>query len=265
MRAHRVGYDLRMRTAISHEQSRGPAFIADLDPDILESVPPARRALAARDLRAMVSRVGRGTWQPRELAPEATVGLLILDGIAFRRIEVGGRCAGDLVGAGDLLRPWESDVDFTILRADAEWQVLQPLTVALIDESFVARAARWPGVVSCLLGRAVGRTRMVTLQFALAQRVRSEERLLLVLWELAQRWGKVTPDGVMLPIALRHHHLATLVASLRPSVTLGLQRLAARGLVQRRTDGYLLRGEPRDAWAELSRAHERGRTPVAAG
>jgi CRP-like cAMP-binding protein len=251
-----------MRTAISREQSRGPAFIADLDPDILEGVPAPRRALAARDLRVMVSRVGRGTWRPGELAPEATVGLLVLDGVAFRRIEVGGRCAGDLVGAGDLLRPWESDVDFTILPADAEWQVLQPLTVALIDESFVARAARWPGVVSCLLARAVRRTRMVTLQFALAQRVRSEERLLLVLWELAQRWGKVTPDGVVLPIALRHHHLATLVASLRPSVTLGLQRLAGRGLVQRRTDGYLLCGEPRDAWAELGRHAQAERVPV---
>jgi len=246
-----------MRTAISREQSRGPAFIADLDPDLLDGVPVARRAIAARDLRVMVSRVGRGTWLPQELAPKATVGLLILDGIAFRRIEVGGRCAGDLVGAGDLLRPWESDLDFTILPTDAAWQVLQPLSVALIDEAFVSRAARWPGVVSCLLARAVRRTRMVTLQFALAQRVRSEERLLLVLWELAQRWGKVTPEGVVLPIALRHHHLATLVASLRPSVTLGLQRLAARGLVQRRTDGYLLLGEPRDAWAELSRhAHD---------
>ena len=249
-----------MRAAISREQSRGPAFVAELDPEIIEHVPATHRALATRDLRVMVSRVGRGSWQPGALEPEATVGLLVLDGVAFRRVEVGGRCAGDLVGAGDLLRPWETDVDFTILPADVEWQVLQPLTVALVDEPFVARAARWPGVMSCLMGRAVRRTRMVTLQFALAQRVRSEERLLLVLWELAQRWGKVTPDGVVLPIALRHHHLATLVASLRPSVTLGLQRLAARGLVQRRTDGYLLLGEPRDAWAELGHgahgAHE---------
>jgi CRP-like cAMP-binding protein len=126
------------------------------------------------------------------------------------------------------------------------------VTVALLDEAFIARASRWPGAVSWVLDGAVRRSRMVTLQCALAQRVRSEERLLLVLWELAQRWGKVTPDGVVLTIPLRHHHLATLIASLRPTVTLGLQRLAAAGLVERRTDGYVLHGDPGDAWTDVT-------------
>lgn len=58
-------------------------------------------------------------------------------------------------------------------------------------------------------------------------------RLLLLLWHLADRWGRVTPDGVRIPLRLRHGMLAELLAVRRPSATAALQQLISDGLVRR--------------------------------
>ncbi len=53
--------------------------------------------------------------------------------------------------------------------------------------------------------------------------------MLLLLWHLADRSGRVTPDGIHLPLRLSHDLLSDLVASRRPSVTTGLARLKREG------------------------------------
>jgi hypothetical protein len=58
------------------------------------------------------------------------------------------------------------------------------------------------------------------------------------------------------PIPLRHHQLAALTASLRPSVTLALQRLDTRGIVERHVRGYLLRCPLEEAWERLGGERE---------
>ena len=73
-----------------------------------------------------------------------------------------------------------------------------------------------------------------------------DERLLVLMWSLAERWGRVGPDGVRLPLALPHRTLATLVGARRPSVTTALSGLARDGLVERTPDGWLLHGDPVD-------------------
>ena len=57
------------------------------------------------------------------------------------------------------------------------------------------------------------------------------------------------PEGVRLPIALPHRTLATLVGARRPSVTTALSGLARDGLVERTSDGWLLRGDPSEVLA----------------
>jgi CRP/FNR family transcriptional regulator, cyclic AMP receptor protein len=72
-----------------------------------------------------------------------------------------------------------------------------------------------------------------------------EQRLLVALWHMADRWGRVAPDGVVLDLRLTHETLASVVGARRPTVTLGLQHLAADGSVVRRADGrFVLRGDP---------------------
>jgi hypothetical protein len=60
-------------------------------------------------------------------------------------------------------------------------------------------------------------------------------------WLLGDRWGKVGPEGITIPLPLTHETVAMLVGVRRPSATLALQRLARGGLLLRpRSDRWLL-------------------------
>ena len=77
---------------------------------------------------------------------------------------------------------------------------------------------------------------------AIAQLGRVDLRVLALLWHLADRWGTVTPDGVVLPLRLTHALLGRLVGAQRPTVTLALAQLGGAGDVSRREDGaFVLR------------------------
>jgi hypothetical protein len=71
-----------------------------------------------------------------------------------------------------------------------------------------------------------------------------DERLLLLLWHMADRWGRVTPHGVSLSLRLTHELLADLIAVQRPSVTLSLQQLERQGRISREGGKILLIGQP---------------------
>jgi hypothetical protein len=71
-----------------------------------------------------------------------------------------------------------------------------------------------------------------------------DERLLLLLWHMADRWGRVTPHGVSLSLRLTHELLADLIAVQRPSVTLSLQQLERQGRIARDSGKILLLGQP---------------------
>ena len=64
-----------------------------------------------------------------------------------------------------------------------------------------------------------------------------ETRLLMQFWHLAERWGRVGPNGIAIAVPLTHEMLAKLVGATRPSVTTALGRLAARGVLVREPDG----------------------------
>jgi CRP-like cAMP-binding protein len=72
-----------------------------------------------------------------------------------------------------------------------------------------------------------------------------EDRLLLTLWHLAERWGRVGADGIGVPLPLSHQRLADLVGAHRPSVTTAMGELVRSGAVSRRDDGtWILHGPP---------------------
>jgi CRP/FNR family transcriptional regulator, cyclic AMP receptor protein len=234
--------------------TRGSARLAELDPDLIDAVPAAEQPLARR-LRVPTLRLSRGRWHPPASPSGALYGLLIAAGALFCSLSAGGFPTGDLLGAGDVVLalkappelPWEA-------QAVRTWQVLEPSTVAVLDQRFAALTARWPALSWRLLERQGEHAERTMARLSLVHRQRVEERLLLVLWDLAGRHGKVTPDGVLVPIPLRHHQLAALVSSLRPSVTLALRRLESRRIVERSVSGYLLHDTFDEAWARLAGA-----------
>ena len=61
---------------------------------------------------------------------------------------------------------------------------------------FAIRAAQWPEVVAALFDRAARRAERLVVMQAIAHLTRVDDRLLALLWSLAERWGRVVPGGV---------------------------------------------------------------------
>jgi hypothetical protein len=240
--------------------------ILDADPDLAEGIPAAEQDAAVAALVAGATQVRPGAWDPAVLYGESppAVGVLILDGMLSRQVSVVGRLSTELLGAGDLLRPWDQDGDIGMVPVGIEWQVLAATRVAVLDARFLHAALRWPTVVEQLLCRALRRARWLAFLAGIRQITRIEDRVLVVLWALSERWGRVTPRGVELDLRLTHEQLGRLVGARRPSVTTALGALSAAGRLERRTQGYLLRGEPADALRQAGREAQPARETQAA-
>jgi CRP/FNR family cyclic AMP-dependent transcriptional regulator len=220
--------------------------LLDADPELGERLAPEQSAHATHQLVAEVLRVPTGRWDAAGATdPNAhPLGLLILDGLLLRDLDLGRRASTEVLGFGDVLRPWDADSAQSDLPFVARWSVLEPLKLAILDERFLASAVRYPPVIDAIFARAARRHRGLSVRLVINQLVRLEDRLLLALWTLAERWGRVTPDGVLVPMGLTHSALARLVGARRPSVTSALGDLAGNRLLERTEDGWLLRGDP---------------------
>jgi CRP/FNR family transcriptional regulator, cyclic AMP receptor protein len=230
------------------------ACVLDEDGDLADSVPESRREEARRASVTGVLTAPAGAWaQPRRRAETSGgYGLLVLDGLLARRVGREGRYGAELLGAGDLLRPWDAD-NTASTHFEISWRVFEPARFAVLDLPWATRMAAYPQVGGELAGRALTRSRRVVNMMAIAQHPRLEDRLLLLFWELADRFGRMHPDGVHLDLPLTHEVLSHLAAARRPSVSGALSRLAATGALRRAGRGWVLSGEPAEIAAELDR------------
>jgi CRP/FNR family transcriptional regulator, cyclic AMP receptor protein len=218
------------------------------DPDLGALLPPERRREAETELVVRACRLGAGPWDVSSLVGVGAeqVGLMMLDGVIWREVGLGGQLSAELLGPGDLLRPWQFDARDGLLPVMHAYTVLAPATLALLDRRFATtQLPRWPEITTLLLERLTERSfRLATAQ-AISQLTRVDRRIAALLWHLAERWGRVSGDGVLVPLPLTHRMLGELVGARRPTVSTALATLAERGEVSRRRDGtWLLRGDP---------------------
>jgi len=179
------------------------------------------------------------------------IGLLVLEGLLIRRVGIDGRFGAELLGQGDLLRPWQGENAEPALPQTTGWRVLEPVRVAVLDEQAERRFAAYPQLTGRLVGRALERSRNLAVNMAIVHQARVDVRLHMLFWHLADRWGRVRTDGVILPLGLTHTVLADLVAARRPTVTSSLSVLSRQHLVRTADDGWLLSGEPPGELLEL--------------
>ena len=220
--------------------------VLDADPELGAALSEEERSLAQRHAIAAAYALPKGALAQiqQPTGDDAQVfGLLLLGGLVLREVEVAGRHTAELLGQGDLIRPWD-DEPLDPLPGTIRWIVLQPARVAALDRRFAAVAGRFPSMLETLTERADGRARMLSLQRAVAQIPRVDARVLVMLWRLADRWGSVTPDGVSLSIPLTHETIAKLVGARRPSVSTAVRALLDQGLLQRVDGGWRLLGDP---------------------
>jgi CRP-like cAMP-binding protein len=225
-------------------QGRQTVVLLDEDPDLGSGLGRDQFEAARRYAIAAAVELDGHTWDPTPLSEAADpgwLGLFLVDGLMMRRVTVGKRAASELFGPGDMFRPWDSDGEYDPLPISVDWLVLRPTRLAVLDTAFAVRVARWPSIAGRLVGRVAQRARYLALTQAVTHLPRTHSRLLMLFWLLAERWGKVGPDGVHVTLPLTHELLSVLVGSHRPTVTIALQRLARAGLLTReRSDRWLL-------------------------
>lgn len=169
-------------------------------------------------------------------------GLLVLAGTLVGYARVVDRVVAELLGRSDLVQPECGEDEPEFVGCDVSWRALEPVQFAILDKTFADRVRAWPQITQVLLARAERRVHHLAVQRAIAAQPRLEVRLVLLLWHLAARWGKVEPGSIRLALPLTHVLLGRLVAAERPSVTHALKRLADAELISGGDDGWHLHG-----------------------
>jgi hypothetical protein len=222
--------------------------VLDHDVGLRSALREPERTRARQHAVAAVTELPPGEWDPRSI-PHTELGLLVLDGLLIRDVALSGARTGELVGPGALLRPTVGSSADAPVHHVISWHVVTPVRAAILDTHFLRVAAHWPELVAALVGRGIERAHDLAVLVTIHNLKRVDDRLLAFFWQLADRFGRVTADGVMIPLPLTHRQLALLVGAQRPSVTSALGTLAARGLLSRDEHGHwrLAGAQPNDA------------------
>jgi CRP-like cAMP-binding protein len=223
--------------------------VLECDPDLGEDLDEAQLNDARVQAYASVRCYPRGRWQvPRELEATASLGLLIVRGYIARELTTADYTAAELLGPGDLVQPWLRPAFEQAIPGVVSWTVVQRVRVVVLDRAFLARVSEWPEIAAALAGRLSWRTHWLAFQLALSGMRRVEDRVVLMLWQFGERWGTVTPDGVLLDLPLTHELLASLIGARRPSVSVAVRRLVENHRIRsRRRSRWLLLRQTDDA------------------
>jgi CRP-like cAMP-binding protein len=218
--------------------------VLESDAGLLEAVPPSSREAARRGLRASRVSAAPGPWSPDGLADSSALGILVLEGLLTRNVTIAGTRSREILGAGDVLRPWDDESALQPVPITTTWTILETTTCAVLDQRWRLFAGRWPDFGAEILHRLLRRSRWLAVLLAIVSVRGVEERVLLLFWHLAGNWGKVTSAGTLVPFGLTHEVIADLVGARRPSVTTALTSLERAGKIERVRKGWLLSGDP---------------------
>lgn len=235
------------RQVTAATSTNGRVSLVEEDPDLLRGLDPSTAEEIRRVAGVNVVEFDAGPWRGKPL-PTPTFGFFILDGVISRGVVIQGRRSAELLGPGDVLRPTASDEIDSSVRFDVSWEILEPTRVALLDREFATAVSEYPDFVATVMDRIMRRAHALGFHLAVSHLKLVEMRLLVILWYYADRWGRVTPEGVLLPLRMTHGLLARVVGARRPSVSTALGRLQERRLVDRTDNGHwlLLGPPPRD-------------------
>jgi hypothetical protein len=204
------------------ETQRAP--LLELDPDLGQLLAADRRVEAARGL---------------------VVSVLVLDGVVARDVAVAGTVSTELLGAGDVIRPWTIEEPVSLLESRVVWSVLSDVSVALLGRRLAVQLCSYPELYVALIDRLSQRSARLATTQAISQMTRVDRRVVALFWYLAERWGRMTAAGVHLPLRISHRMLGQLIGARRPTISAAVGQLAQSGELVRRADStWLIPGQP---------------------
>lgn len=207
--------------------------------DIGSVFPELRPHLPARrTANVTAERIPRGPWVPGDHDGSAFC-WLVVGGILIRRLSVAGGSCTEILGRGDVIRPWDAGSGEPLLDVETAWTVIEPMLLVRCP-----RTAGAAPLLALAIDAAVERAHRLAVQMAVASQVGVDRRVLLILEHLADRWGHVRRDGLVIPIRLSHGVLAQLVGARRPTVSAAIGLLDRQGQLRRLPDGSWLLPTP---------------------
>lgn len=213
------------------------ALVAAL-PELVARVPAADRGLVERALVVpLVSAHDGDLANAIGTRIPGAFDFLIVDGVVLKETTFSGRPALELLGPGDLLATPLTPTRQVESRAVSRYLAHGRVSLAAFEGRVRAAARRWPGIADALHDHLARQTDHASMHLAMLHLPRIEDRLIALFADLAERFGKMSPDGVLIDLPLTHELIGGLVAGRRPTVTLALQTLAASGLIERLDGG----------------------------
>ncbi len=249
--------------------ARPTVAVLEVDPDLASGLSAAQLAQARRYAIAEPCSLPAGIHDPEVVFGDELFGVLILDGLLISRVSLGDRCGAALLGPGAMLTPANHAAASASLLAPVSWRAPEPVQLALLDQRFLAAISHWPPLAAAVIHRVSDHAHALAFSLAIHCLHHAEARVLALMWHLADRFGNVTRDGTLVPVALNHSAIAELIGTARPSTTLALGKLADQGQLTRLPDrqGWRLNRPPPQQLTDRRLSHRLeslgGGTPAA--
>jgi CRP-like cAMP-binding protein len=222
----------------------GTIPLVEAEPDLVRFLSPDDSE-QAREIQLPVHSLGKGNADIRNLFERSgAFGAFVLEGMLLQSLRLGSHVGLRLLGPGDVLSLTQAPRSILVIESNCRATV--PTRLALLEREMLVAFRRWPLIAAALHSHTGEQSERLVTQLMICQLPRVDERLLALMWLLAESWGQVTPEGTLLPISLTHAALGGLIGARRPTVTLALGNLTSTGAVRRLPRGWLLLGSPHE-------------------
>jgi CRP/FNR family transcriptional regulator, cyclic AMP receptor protein len=243
---HELHADVAPDAATAARPGVATVALTRLDPELLDAVGGVQ---GGRAERALLARGYRFTPGPIDLTaggwPASTFALLLLRGSVIHQTRAGTGRMIAFLSSGDLLMPFSPHRPQVSGRVSVS--ATEEVLLAALDQRFLQAAAIWPALMIIIQQRLAEQQHRLAVHGAICQLPRVEQRVIALMWHLADRFGKVTADGIHITRALNHQSLAELVGARRPTITLALKTLREHDHLHRRPNGTWLLHTPKAA------------------
>ena len=230
------------RSAQSPQPTGSTASLVDLVPGFDRWLDDEARRLVSRFQVPVLSAFDGPFDLPGTLRSTRAFAVIIAGGMVVRTVSLGEHAALQLLGPGDLInRSGEYGSD---LVSPAGLQARGLVRYAVLDDRVLALIQPFPRLVEGLQALSDGQQQRLLAQLLICQLPRVEDRVLALMWLLAETWGRTTTSGTVVSVRLTHDTIGLLIGARRPTVTLALRALEERGALVRRADDWLILERP---------------------
>lgn len=235
--------------------------LLDALPTLADALSGEAREWAEEHLELPILELDSGIWHWQATPEPAGLAGIVTTGLLAHRVTVGVHVGNDLLGPCHVVCPWRTEERVSVVAQEHEWRALSRTRIALLDEAYLGALGDIPEIAPALTAVTVDYASMVACRMAILSQPHVADRLILLLWHMAERWGRVTSDGVRLELpGLTQALLSETIGSSRQSVNLALAQLRRLDLVETETgSSWLLAGSAEPAIDALVRDREAAR------